>query len=71
MEVAGALPANPRSLVTAIASGCQTFEEAGGPRAYFGDPSRASAEEGRASPAELGQKLGQILWEAIQDAFAG
>jgi len=67
MEVAGALPANPRSLVTAIASGCQTFEEAGGPRAYFGDPSRASAEEGRASTAELGQ----ILWEAIQDAFAG
>ena len=65
-EVASGLPANPHSLVTAIQSGCRTFEEAGGPRAYFGAPSRASAAEGRASTAELGQ----ILWEAIQDAFA-
>lgn len=60
------LPANPSSLVTAIGAGCATFEEAGGPRAYFGDPAGASAEEGLASTAVLGQ----ILWEAIQDAFA-
>lgn len=66
-QVASGLPANPRSLVTAIREGCESFAEAGGPQAYFGDPSRASAEEGRTSTAELGK----ILWEAITDAFAG
>jgi len=52
-----ALPENPASLSVAIRSGKTTFEEAGGPRAYFGDPAAASAEEGRSTIATLGQIL--------------
>ncbi len=55
------LPDNPASLSRAIRDGKTTFEEAGGPRAYFGSPARASAEEGRATV----QILGQILAEAV------
>jgi len=56
-----ALPENPASLSVAIRSGKTSFEEAGGPRAYFGAPAAASAEEGRATIAILGQ----ILHEAF------
>src|SRR5688572_21215645 len=57
-----ALPANPASLSRGIRDGKQSFEEAGGPRAYFGFPAQATAEEGRAT-IEL---LGAILDEAVQ-----
>lgn len=40
---------NPASLTAAFAKGAQTFAEAGGPEAYFGDPRSASAAEGEAS----------------------
>ena len=60
------LPANPRSLSEAIKSGKRTFEEAGGPRAYFGNPAAASAEEGSA----LVDALGSILEEAVVEAMA-
>jgi creatinine amidohydrolase len=56
------LPPNPASLSRAIRDGKLSFEEAGGPRAYFGFPSEATAEEGRATI----QVLGAILDEAIQ-----
>ena len=56
-----ALPANPRSLVTAIRSGQKSFEEAGGPRGYFGYPADAGAEEG----AHTIDALGSILEEAV------
>lgn len=59
-----ALPANPASLSQAIRRGQSTFEEAGGPRAYFGDPAAASAEEGRA----ILETLGSILADAIVNA---
>jgi creatinine amidohydrolase len=59
--IAGALAPNPISLSRAIREGKTTFEEAGGPRAYFGDPAAASAEEGRATIAVLGT----ILDEAV------
>jgi len=55
------LPENPASLSRAIRDGKTSFEEAGGPRAYFGAPARASAEEGR----ETLEVLGQILAEAV------
>ncbi len=55
------LPANPRSLVTAIRSGQKSFEEAGGPRGYFGYPADAGAEEG----AHTIDALGSILEEAV------
>lgn len=56
-----ALPANPASLSTAIRAGKRTFAEAGGPRAYFGDPRAADAGEGRRTI----DVLGGILEEAV------
>ncbi len=64
-EARRALPANPASLSRAIRGGLGTFEEAGGPRAYFGDPAAASAEEGRQRIAELGRILEQAVLEAV------
>ncbi|HVS01792.1 MAG TPA: creatininase family protein [Thermoanaerobaculia bacterium] len=55
------LPLNPRSLSQAIRQGVTTFEQAGGPQAYFGDPAAASAEEGRQTVAALAA----ILAEAV------
>jgi creatinine amidohydrolase len=57
-----ALPANPASLSHAIREGKQSFEEAGGARAYFGFPAQASPEEGRATI----EVLGEILEEAVR-----
>lgn len=59
------LPPNMLSLSDAIRAGLRTFEEAGGARAYFGDPARASAREGAASIVELGR----ILAESVLDAL--
>ena len=56
------LPPNPASLSRAIRDGKRSFEEAGGARAYFGFPSQATAEEGRATI----EALGAILDEAVQ-----
>ena len=44
----------------------ETFEEAGGPRAYFGRPAEATAAEGRATVATLGA----ILTESVEQALA-
>jgi len=60
-----ALPANPASLAAAIRGGKQTFEEAGGPAAYFGWPADATAEEGRATIDALGGILADAVLEAI------
>jgi len=62
-----ALPPNPASLATAIRGGIATFEAAGGPRAYFGWPADATAEEGRATIA----LLGAILADAVGESLAG
>jgi creatinine amidohydrolase len=56
------LAANPASLSRAIRERKRTFEEAGGPRAYFGYPAQASPEEGRATI----EVLGAILDEAVR-----
>lgn len=61
-SVRAALPANPASLSRAIRDGKTSFEEAGGPRAYFGWPADATAEEGRT----LVDALGAILEQAVQ-----
>lgn len=55
------LPPNPSSLSTAIRAGKDSFESAGGPDAYFGDPAAASVEEGRATI----QTLGEIIRDAV------
>lgn len=64
--IAAELEPNPSSLSTAIREGHETFEEAGGPRAYFGWPAEASASEGR----ETVRTLGRLLTEAILDGEA-
>jgi creatinine amidohydrolase len=66
-EIRRTLAPNPASLSTAIRSGMRTFEESGGPRAYFGWPADATAAEGNATIATLGE----ILAEAVADALAG
>lgn len=57
-----ALPGNPASLSRAIRDGKESFEDAGGPRAYFGFPADATAAEGRATI----DVLGEILAEAAR-----
>lgn len=61
------LEPNPASLSRAIRSGAQSFEEAGGPRAYFGWPADANAEEG----ARTIETLGAILAEAVLERLHG
>jgi creatinine amidohydrolase len=61
-EVRQSLAPNPQSLSQAIKAGKRTFDAAGGPRAYFGDPAAATAEEG----ARLIDALGSILEEAVR-----
>ncbi len=65
-ELRAKLPPVPASLSAAIRDGKRTFEEAGGPRAYFGWPAEASPEEGRATI----DTLGEILAEAALAALA-
>jgi len=60
--VRAALPPNPASLSRAIRDGKQSFEAAGGGRAYFGFPAQATPSEGRATI----EVLGLILDEAVQ-----
>ncbi|MEO1369279.1 MAG: creatininase family protein, partial [Acidobacteriota bacterium] len=67
-EVAGRLPANPSSLVTAIRDGARTFEDAGGPRAYFGAPAEATAAEGERTVLELGAILADAVDARLRDA---
>lgn len=61
-ELRSELAPNPASLSEAIRDGKRTFEEAGGPRAYFGWPAEATAEEGRRTI----RTLGEILCDAVE-----
>jgi creatinine amidohydrolase len=60
-DVMRSLAPNPQSLVAAIQRGDRTFVQAGGPDAYFGAPSEASAQEGR----EIIERLGRIIEDAV------
>ena len=60
------LPPVPASLSQAIRDGRTTFEQAGGPRAYFGWPAEATAEEGEQTIGVLGG----ILSEAVLAVLA-
>lgn len=60
-SIRAALKPNPISLSRAIKEGKTTFEEAGGPEAYFGFPGDASAEEGRETLAALGAILADAV----------
>jgi creatinine amidohydrolase len=63
--VRAALAPNPASLSAAIRDGARTFEQAGGPEAYFGWPADASAEEGRTTVATLGAILADAVIETL------
>ncbi|MCB9602247.1 MAG: creatininase family protein [Sandaracinus sp.] len=52
-DVQAELAPNPSSLSVAIREGKQSFEDAGGPQAYFGWPADATAAEGDALYGEL------------------
>ncbi len=67
-EVAARLPAVPASLAAAIRDGKRTFAEAGGPRAYFGDPAAASVAEGEATIGELGKILEESVLAELDAA---
>lgn len=60
-DIAAHLEPNPSSLSTAIRDGATSFLDAGGPRAYFGWPADATAEEGR----ETVRTLGALLADAV------
>jgi len=62
-----ALPPNPASLSDAIRAGKATFEESGGSRAYFGWPADATAAEGAATIATLGDILAEAVTAALSD----
>ncbi|MGH7549323.1 MAG: creatininase family protein [Gemmatimonadota bacterium] len=64
-DVRAGLAPNPASLSDAIRGGKTTFQEAGGPRAYFGDPAAATAGEGQ----ETVDTLGAILADAVVEAL--
>ena len=51
------LPAVWVDLPGRLAAGARTFAEAGGADGYFGDPARASAEEGHRLLAALGEMV--------------
>jgi creatinine amidohydrolase len=61
------LEPNPVSLSAAIRDGKTTFEQAGGPRAYFGDPAAATADEGR----DTIEVLAGILEDAVMETIGG
>lgn len=60
-----ALADNPSSLVAAFAQGATTFTEAGGPGAYFGTPSQASAAEGEASFGVMAAALAEAVLASL------
>jgi creatinine amidohydrolase len=60
-EARSGLPPVPHSLTDGIREGKGTFEEVGGPRAYFGDPAAATAEEGRRTIGVLGEILAETV----------
>lgn len=64
-EAMHGLADNPASLTEAFARGATTFEEAGGPEAYFGFPRQASAGEGR----ETCKKMAAALVAAVKEAL--
>ncbi len=65
-EIMRGLEDNPVSLSDAIRAGERDFAEAGGARAYFGSPSQATAEEGRATIETLGGILAEAVTEVLE-----
>jgi creatinine amidohydrolase len=66
MDVARTLPPVYINLLEAYQAGRRTFDVAGSPLAYFGEPAKASAEEGE----RMFQALGGIIADAAQELMA-
>ncbi len=63
MDVARTLPPIWIDLLAAVKAGARTFDQAGSPLAYFGEPGTASAEFGE----RMFGALGEIIADAIQE----
>jgi creatinine amidohydrolase len=63
-EMLAQLPPVPISLSRGIKEGITTFMEAGGERAYFGDPAASSAEEGERTIDTLAEILVTAIGES-------
>jgi len=59
------LPPVPIDLAAAMRQGVQTFEEAGAPQAYFGDPAAATSAEGEAIYVLLVEMVLTVLRESF------
>jgi creatinine amidohydrolase len=59
---------NTASLTEAFAKGARSFEDAGGPQAYFGFPRQAGAEEGQQSFRIMARALVSAVKEALSVA---
>jgi creatinine amidohydrolase len=57
-------------LIAKMKAGVRTFREAGADQAYCGDPAKASAEQGRALVARLGELSLETAREAWPELFA-
>jgi creatinine amidohydrolase len=64
-ELRTALPRNDGDLLGAMQRGVTSFAEAGGPRAYFGDPQEATAEEGD----ELYRRLTEMVVTVVKETW--
>lgn len=66
-EIRSTLAPNFQSLSVAIRDGFGSFQEAGGPEAYFGDPAAASVDEGKATLRVLGEILAEAVLEVVPE----
>ncbi len=66
VDVARALPPIWINLLEAVKAGARTFDQAGSPLAYFGEPARASREEGE----RMLQALGTIIADAVLELMS-
>lgn len=64
-DIRTTLAPNPISLSSAIRQGQETFAEAGGEQAYFGDPAAATWEEGEQTIETLGQILADAIFQEV------
>lgn len=64
-EISHALPHNPSDFLAHVRAGATTFGQAGGDRAYFGQPAAASAVEGESQLALLTTMVLVTLHETL------
>ncbi len=67
MDVARTLAPVWINLLEAVQRGARTFDQVGSDLAYFGEPAKASAEEGE----RLFQALGTIVADAVEELLRG